>query len=179
MYRSGRKCPSMLRGGRKAVKAEKSVALRGNLFVVCGHSVVSGQVVRSETPAESEHRHVPSPIHVVGGVARRPRPPRSPWSRVVPLGRSGAADAPQPQVVPAPGFLGGRRPGGRGRLRGGDQHGFGGNRVRGHGLLVPAGQPQHRPGAGRLRLRRVRRRFGGAVEPHRRGEPAVEVHRLG
>lgn len=38
---------------------KKSVDLRGNLFGLSDHSVLSGQVVRSEAMAEREHRHAP------------------------------------------------------------------------------------------------------------------------
>ncbi|GAB7181514.1 hypothetical protein ATKI12_1345 [Kitasatospora sp. Ki12] len=49
--------------------------MRGNLSVRGDHWGVSGRAVWSEATAEREHRHVPSPIHVVGGVSRRSRPP--------------------------------------------------------------------------------------------------------
>jgi hypothetical protein len=39
---------AVLRSEREAVKAKKSVALRGNLFGLSDHSALSGQVVRSD-----------------------------------------------------------------------------------------------------------------------------------
>jgi hypothetical protein len=72
-----------LQGDRPAGR-KSSVDLRGNLFGLSDHSVLSGQVVRSHATVEREHRHVPGtraqtcprPTHVIGGVPRRRTPCR-------------------------------------------------------------------------------------------------------
>jgi len=106
-----------LQGDRPAHR-KNSVDLRGNLYGLSDHSVVSGQVVRSHATVEREHRHVPGTraqtcprsAHVIGGVPWR-RPPcrrrrRARWS----------SEASWSSVARASGPLGRARHGDRGRL---------------------------------------------------------------